>query len=332
LNGNGSFTYTPNSNFSGLDSFVYIVCDNGTPLPSLCDTATAYITVNGINDPPVVVDTPIVVCEDCGPITVCIPVVNNDPGQTVNVAAQYCGPNSGTANVSLVINTLCVTYTSQANFNGLDSICLVVCDNGSPVLCDTTKITITVTPVNDPPVAVNDNYSTTEDVTLNIPVATGVRANDNDALDGNPVTSLTITPSVGCGPFNGSLTLNTNGSFTYVPNAGYFGLDSFCYSVCDNGTPLPSLCDTGVAYITINQVNDPPVVIDTPITTCEDCPITVCTPFSDADTVDIHTAVVLCNPTAGTVSNIQVIQGGIVNQLCFTYTPYANVLARIVCA
>jgi gliding motility-associated-like protein len=328
LNGNGSFTYTPNSNFSGLDSFVYIVCDNGTPLPSLCDTATAYITVNGINDPPVVVDTPIVVCEDCGPITVCIPVVNNDPGQTVNVAAQYCGPNSGTANVSLVINTLCVTYTSQANFNGLDSICLVVCDNGSPVLCDTTKITITVTPVNDPPVAVNDNYSTTEDVTLNIPVATGVRANDNDALDGNPVTSLTITPSVGCGPFNGSLTLNTNGSFTYVPNAGYFGLDSFCYSVCDNGTPLPSLCDTGVAYITINQVNDPPVVIDTPITTCEDCPITVCTPFSDADTVDIHTAVVLCNPTAGTVSNIQVIQGGIVNQLCFTYTPYANVFGQ----
>ncbi len=320
LNGNGSFTYVPTSNYCGSDSFVYRVCDNGTPLPSLCDTATAYITVICVNDPPVVVDTPIVTCEDCGPITVCVPITDPD-NTTFNIGQVLCGPNSGTANTSIVFNTACVTYTANNNFNGVDSICLVVCDNGSPVKCDTTKITITVTPVNDPPVALNDNYSTNEDQTLTVPVGTGVRANDNDNADGNPVTSLTVTTTPIVNVAHGTLTLNNNGSFTYVPTAQFCGSDSFQYRVCDNGTPLPSLCDTATAYITVNCLNDPPVVVDTPITNCEDCgPITVCVPITDPDQNSTFTiAQTLCGPNSGTASSSIVF-----NTVCLTYTSNTN--------
>ncbi len=326
LNADGSFTYVPVNNYCGTDSFQYQVCDAGTPLPSLCDTATAYITITCVNEPPVVVDTPITTCEDCGPITVCIPVTDPDVNTTTTIAGVFCGPNSGTYSSSLVLNTLCVTYTSNTNFNGLDSICVVVCDNGTPQLCDTTHITITVTPVNDPPVAVNDNYSTSEDVTLTIPTGTGVRANDNDNADGNPVTSLTVTTTPIIPPVNGTLTLNADGSFTYIPNPNYSGLDSFQYRICDNGTPLPSLCDTATAYITIVPSNDPPVVVDTPITTPEDNPITICIPISDPETSTQQHTVSFCDvPDNGIITSGPIVNNGVnPHTVCITYSPNLN--------
>ena len=327
LSSDGHFTYIPTSNYCGTDSFQYRVCDNGTPLPSLCDTATAYITINCVNDPPVVIDTPITQCEDCGPITVCIPVTDNDPGQQHFISATFCGPNSGSLSSTLngpSFDLLCVTYTPNVNFNGLDSICIIVCDNGIPSLCDTTHITITVTPVNDPPIAVNDNYNTNEDVTLVTSSVTGVRNNDNDNADGNAVTTLSVTTIPVINVAHGTLSLSSDGSFTYVPTSNYCGTDSFQYRVCDNGTPLPSLCDTGTAYITINCVNDPPVVIDTPITQCEDCgPITVCIPVTDADAGQTHfIAATFCGPNNGTVSST--LNGPSFDLLCVTYTPTAN--------
>src|SRR5262249_42923098 len=73
-------------------------------------------------------------------------------------------------------------------------------------------VTITVTPVNDPPVANNDAYTTAEDTPLTV-AAPGVLANDTD-VDGNPLTAILVN-----GPSNGTLTLNPDGSFTYPPNA-----------------------------------------------------------------------------------------------------------------
>ncbi len=63
LNADGSFTYTPNANYNGLDSLVYQVCDNGAP--SLCDSAVVRFTVNAVNDAPVAVDDNVTVTEDC---------------------------------------------------------------------------------------------------------------------------------------------------------------------------------------------------------------------------------------------------------------------------
>jgi len=81
--------------------------------------------------------------------------------------------------------------------------------------------------VNNAPVANNDNYSTPQDTTLNV-VAPGVLGNDTDA-DGDPLTAAQLS-SAG----NGSATLNANGSFSYTPNAGFTGNDSFSYEAHDN--------------------------------------------------------------------------------------------------
>src|SRR2546430_437660 len=87
-------------------------------------------------------------------------------------------------------------------------------------------VSITITAVNDAPVAVNDGYTTAEDTALNV-AAPGVLANDSD-VDGDTLSAVLVSQ-----PTHGSLTLNSNGSFSYVPAANYNGPDSFTYKAHD---------------------------------------------------------------------------------------------------
>ena len=91
-------------------------------------------------------------------------------------------------------------------------------------------------PVSTCPVAVPDSYTTTQNTPLTVP-APGVLANDHDQ-DGD-----TLTASVSSGPNDGTLTLNSDGSFTYVPNTGFFGQDHFQYLVNDAQGQTSSVFD-----------------------------------------------------------------------------------------
>ena len=91
------------------------------------------------------------------------------------------------------------------------------------------KASLTVV-TNSPPVANNDIYSTLEDVPLVIPAA-GVLTNDTD-VNGQALTALLVT-----NVSQGSLSLSTNGAFTYTPNTNFFGSDSFTYRASD-GYPV----------------------------------------------------------------------------------------------
>src|SRR6185369_5333507 len=151
---------------------------------------------------------------------------------------------------SLILNTNgSFSYVPATNYNGPDSFTYKandgVADSG------TATVSITVTSANDAPVAVNDSYTTAEDTTLNI-AAPGVLANDTD-VDGDALTAVLVGP-----PTHGSLTLNTNGSFSYVPAANYNGPDSFTYKANDG------VADSGTATvsITITSVNDAPVAVN----------------------------------------------------------------------
>lgn len=106
----------------------------------------------------------------------------------------------------------------------------------------------TALPGNIPPVAVNDSYSTNEDTALTVP-APGVLGNDNDA-NGNPLTAVRVS-----GPAHGTLTLNSNGSFTYTPAANYNGSDSFTYKANDGASDS----NLATVSITVIAVNDAPV-------------------------------------------------------------------------
>lgn len=92
--------------------------------------------------------------------------------------------------------------------------------------------------INNPPTAVNDAYSATENIPLSDAVP-GVLGNDADA-DGNPLTA-TLAGSAG----HGAVTLNANGSFTYTPGPGYTGVDSFTYTAHDGQA------NSNVATVTI---------------------------------------------------------------------------------
>ena len=109
-------------------------------------------------------------------------------------------------------------------------------------------VSITVTSVNDAPVASDDAYFGNEDEALNVS-APGVLANDSD-VDGDALTEILVSDVS-----HGTLTLNADGSFTYTPATDYNGTDSFTYKANDGEL------DSNVATVSIilDGVNDAPV-------------------------------------------------------------------------
>ena len=198
-------------------------------------------TVTDVNRAPVAVDDGATTVHD-SPIT--IDVLENDSdadGDTLTVAGT-----SLPANGSVVVNVNnTVTYTPNAGFVGTDSFTYTNDDGFG----GNATATVTVEVTNQAPVAVDDVFATQQDTPLNVP-APGALANDSDA-DGDPLSALQQT-----GAANGTATLNADGSFSYTPNAGFIGQDSFTY-VANDG-----IVDSNIATVTINvaEVNLPPVV------------------------------------------------------------------------
>ena len=109
---------------------------------------------------------------------------------------------------------------------------------GSDLLLDHVRVTLVA--ANTAPVADNDSYAATEDTPLMVDAASGVLAGDTDG-EANTLTAVIVA-----GPTSGTLTVfNTDGSFTYTPNSGFTGTDSFTYKANDG------LLDSNVATVTI---------------------------------------------------------------------------------
>jgi ELWxxDGT repeat protein/VCBS repeat-containing protein len=190
-----------------------------------------------LNNGPTAVDDSYTTDEDT-PLSVTAPGLlanDTDPDGNLNTltAAKVTDPAHGTVTVNADGS---FSYTPAANYNGPDSFTYKANDGS----LDSTPVTvnITVTAAADAPEAVDDTYSTPKDAPLTVN-APGVLGNDIDG-DGD-----TLTAGSASTPANGSVVLNSDGSFTYAPNAGYTGADSFTYVVSDGlgGT------DTGTVNI-----------------------------------------------------------------------------------
>ena len=103
---------------------------------------------------------------------------------------------------------------------------------------------------NRPPVAVDDACEAVWNQVLNVPAAHGVLANDWDP-DGDPLTAVPVD-----GPSHGTLVLGFDGSFTYVPDEGFIGIDQVTYVARDGRR------DSNLATVTIEVVTLPPVAVD----------------------------------------------------------------------
>lgn len=254
-------TYTPKSNFAGIDTFTYRAEDG----KSSSDVATVTISVTAVNDPPVAVDDAATTPEDT-PIS--IPVLANDTdvdSETLTVSAVP-GAVNGTATINAGGTE--VTFTPAANFSGSGSFTYTVTDGSGGT--DTGLVTITVAAVNDPPVAVDDAASTPEDTPVSIPVT----VNDTD-IDGGPRTVVATANSV-----NGTVSIDpSNTSVTFTPAANFSGIGRFSYTTNDGNGGT----DTGDVIVTVTPVNDLPVTIGDRVTVAGGSSISIAVTSNDSD-------------------------------------------------
>jgi VCBS repeat-containing protein len=248
LSANGSFTYTPAVNYFGIDSFAYQASDGSLN----SRVATVAITVKAVNDAPTLdaISNPAAISEDAGPQTVNLSGITAGVGESQSLQVSARSSNTAlvanpTVDYASAQSTGTLGCTPVANASGTAVITVTVRDAGLDGTLGNAddgtysrSFTLTVSAVNDAPVASNDAYSVNEDAVLNI-AAAGVLANDTD-LEGNSLTAVLVS-----GPSHGTLSLSANGSFTYTPAASYFGIDSFAYKANDDAL------DSNVATVVV---------------------------------------------------------------------------------
>jgi VCBS repeat-containing protein len=246
-------------------------------------------------------------------------------GATVSVVASFQDPGAadthtatidwgdGTVEAGMVRSTVGPdgvrgTVTGSHMYaNAGDHIMTVnVADDDGGMAADTLTVTVIA---NRAPRAADDAYSVVEDTVLTVPAA-GVLGNDQDA-DGDTLTAALVN-----GPGFGQLTLNLDGSFSYMPGVDFHGSDTFTYTASDGkATSAPA-----TVSIDVQPVNDAPVARNESFTTLEDTPLTVTAPGvldNDTDIDSVNLSALLVTPVQhGTLT----LNGN----GAFTYTPAAN--------
>ncbi|MED5247666.1 MULTISPECIES: tandem-95 repeat protein [Priestia] len=289
VNPDGSYSYTPNENYNGVDSFSVVVSDGqgGTAI------STITITIQPVNDPPV------------GPVVVTL-VTNEDTSISNQITAfdpdgevlTYALQDPPTNGVAVVNGDGTFTYTPNENYTGNDTFTVLISDPSGAFIV--TNVLVIVTPVNDAPVVPDYAFVINEDTSLNSQVV----ATD---VDGNPLTYGLLV-----GPANGTVVVNPDGSYSYTPNENYNGVDSFSVVVSDGqgGTAISTIT------VTILPVNDPPVgPNEITIVTPEETPVTNQIVATDPDG-EVLTYTLQDPPTNG----VAVVNG----DGTFTYTPNEN--------
>ena len=270
VNADGSYTYVPNPDYHGADSFTVLVSDGkgGSAL------STVNIDVTPANDPPKFED-PKDGVNNIDPNTgnfkattdedkpVSGKVAASDTDGDALTFAKGSDPKNGTVTVDAKGNW---TYTPNKDYNGSDSFTITVSDGKGGTA--TATVDIGVTPANDPPKfedpkdgtnnldPVTGNYKATTDEDK--PVSGKVAASDTD---GDALSFAKATD-----PKNGTVTIDAQGNWTYTPNKDYNGSDSFTITVSDGkGGTATATVDIG-----ITPVNDTPLVTQATATVSEE--------------------------------------------------------------
>ncbi|MGW9165950.1 tandem-95 repeat protein, partial [Priestia megaterium] len=286
VNADGTFSYQPDLNFNGSDQFTVLVSDGQG------GTAVSTVTINVIpvNDPPITADLAFTINEDT-PLTNQIPAFDPD-GDLLTFTLLNPPPSNG----SVVLGANGVfTYTPNLNYNGTDTFSVLVSDGQGGSSLST--VTLTIVPVNDPPIG-GDRAVTT---TINLPVTSSIPASDPD--------DITLTYTLQQSPANGSAIINQDGIFTYIPNNNFIGNDQFTILITDleGATALSNI------FVTVLQTNGSTTTQDLQISTNEDTSVTN----------QVIATNVNGNPLIYTIENSPI--NGVVtidpNTGIFTYTP-----------
>lgn len=233
--GGGAIRFTPPADFTGLATFTYTIADPG----GLTAEATVEVTVGSANGPPEPQPDAAEVAEDD---VVTIDVLDNDgdpDGDALEITTTSA-PQHGEVEIGPDGS---IIYITDDDFNGTDTFTYTVCDaHGS---CAVAVVTVTVTPVNDPPFAVDDAYE--------VP-AGGTRVVDPAENDLDPDGDALVVTQVGAAD-GVAVTLLPGGEVELVAAEGFVGTTSFPYTVAD-----PSgASDTGMVVVTVVAGDGPGV-------------------------------------------------------------------------
>ena len=296
INANGSYSFAPVANFVGtIPVITYTVSDgNGGT-----DTSTLTLTMVSANDAPAGTNNTVTITEEASYTFSASSFGFTDPNDTpanalqaviittVPPAAQGTLLLSGvpvTAGQTILlaqIPNLTFQPATNVNGNGVGSFTFQVVDNGGTASGgqDTDQspntFAFNITPVNDLPVANNDIETTPEDTTLNGNVLTNDTDVDGDTLTITQFSALNVTAipgQTGTIPGVGQITMNANGSYTFIPVANFVGpVPEITYTISDGNGGT----DTATLNIEVISVNDLPVDGNETNTVIEDTPLTV---------------------------------------------------------
>ena len=283
-NPDGTYDYLPNSQHVGADSFTYKVNDG------IDNSNTATVSINVTDQAPVANDETFGVPAH-GPITIApalgVLAYDTDADGDALTASLVSNPSNGAVNFN---SDGSFTYTPNARFTGTDSFTYQASDG--ILASNAATITLNVHSTNQAPVAADDSYTVSHNtpLTISASLTTGVLANDTDA-DNDPLTASLIS-----NPSNGTVALNSDGSFAYTPNNDFIGTDTFTYVAND------SVAKSNIATVSITVTDNAPSAGDWSFTVEHGQTLTVSsTVLSESTDVDGDplTAVLVSGPSDG---------------------------------
>jgi T1SS-143 domain-containing protein len=308
VNADGTWTYTPNADYTGFDTFTVKVDDGhgGTAI------ASVKVGVAPDNDPPKIDDPEnpdydpiagkyVVSTDEDTPVSGHVRATDGDGD-----ALSY-GPGVAPTHGTVVVNADGTwTYTPAKDYNGTDSFTVTVSDGAGGTA--SALVEVGIQPVNDAPKVVDPDSADFDPITGQYTVGTEEDTPVSGQVKATDADGDVLSYALGNAPAHGSVAVNVDGSWTYTPSADYAGPDVFTVMVDDGhgGTALATV------NIGVGASNDPPKIDDPdnpdydPITgkyvvsTDEDVPVSgrVAARDSDGDALTYSPGLV---PAHGTV-------------------------------
>lgn len=243
--------YTPNPDFYGQDTFTYTITDTEG------NTGIAYIniSINPVNDPPLAVDDFILTNEDTAAE---LNLLANDIDPDNETLSLEILENAASGNVEILPGGGC-RYTPSLNFSGIDFFTYRISDSSSA--SSTATVDVTIEPVNDSPVAVDDSFTTIEGASMSLRLL----VNDNDPEGDSLILSILTQPA------NGTVAVQADGSVLYTPLPEFSGSDYFTYSVADSGGEY----DSASVAVTVAPIAVGFRAVADALVTNEDSPVTL---------------------------------------------------------
>ena len=273
IRSDGTFTYDPPTGFAGSDTVSYTVQDADAAFSSALLTIQVLAVTTG-NNAPVAVSDLFALAEDAGVTKSSISLLANDADADGNVLTALTESAKATSESGL-INIAAdgsFTYDPPANFNGTDTVTYTVTDGIDSAVG---ALTITVSAVNDPPIANNDSAATGLNTLLT--AALSLLSNDTD-VDSDTLSLVSSDDPVTY-PFDlptangGTVTVTaSDGSYRYVPPNDFTGVDAVTYTVSDG-----SATDSGTLSVTVGAVSADYLEVQT-LFDLSDEPLEVVTP------------------------------------------------------